>query len=128
MNPAVKEEWLAALRGDQYKQGRLRLRSSDRSPYRREEGWRFCCLGVLCNIASRHGVGDWESCGNVSFYSCSAVDPHDTSAEILPKAVVAWAGLGGDQEGLHPVVDQLVSLNDGGEPFSIIADLIEERL
>lgn len=41
MKNVTREEWLAALRSGEYKQGRGVLK---------EDG-RFCCLGVLCDLA-----------------------------------------------------------------------------
>ena len=41
MDPKLKRKWLAALRSGKYLQGRNRLR----------RGNRFCCLGVLADVA-----------------------------------------------------------------------------
>lgn len=41
IDPAFKQRWVQALRGDQYRQGRERLRDPDDC---------FCCLGVACDV------------------------------------------------------------------------------
>ena len=46
MKYEVMKKWVAALRSGRYKQGRGALQSSDS----------FCCLGVLCHLASEEGV------------------------------------------------------------------------
>jgi hypothetical protein len=51
MNASIKAQWLAALRGKEYKQGRNQLHHTDDNT--------FCCLGVLCDIQSPAGRGTW---------------------------------------------------------------------
>ena len=55
MNVEVKEKWLKALRGGEFKQGRERLCDLDDNSY--------CCLGVLCEIAVAEGVIERTSSG-----------------------------------------------------------------
>lgn len=43
MDPALKAQWVEALRSGKYKQG----------PTYFERGGKYCCLGVLCVIAER---------------------------------------------------------------------------
>ena len=63
MKAAVKKKWLAALRSDEYRQGRGRL-------LRRSKGKEYyCCLGVLAAV-----------CG---------LDPHEVGYEQILKADVA---------------------------------------
>jgi hypothetical protein len=125
MDPSIKQEWLEALRSEQYKQGRFRLRNLDGS---------FCCLGVLCDIASRHGVGGWESgaklakhFGDLPVYCCDKQGHSDTAEGHLPRAVVEWAGLNG-RTVLLGGGDTLALLNDAKHTFAEIADLIEREL
>lgn len=44
MNRELKAKWLTALRDGSHKQGRFRLRRASEET--------FCCLGVLCDVAS----------------------------------------------------------------------------
>jgi hypothetical protein len=126
VNKDVREKWVAALRSGEYKQGRSQLRFQDK----------FCCLGVLCELAVKEEVissatsegnpeGDFEYAG---------------SSYLLPYEVSEWAGLGADDAELRynapigvatPDVKHFwmaSSLNDKGVPFTTIADLIEEQL
>lgn len=52
LRPEVKRKWLEALRSGEYKQGRSYLHYQQAGSG--EE--RFCCLGVLCDLAVREGV------------------------------------------------------------------------
>lgn len=140
MDPGVKALWLEALRSGKYEQGNSVLRTAD---------GKYCCLGVLCDIAAMNGViplptkteravdaGGGEI---AAFYFGNDTgldrwgydnDP-DESRQLayLPKSVVAWAGVPryGDRywaEGAeHP--ESLAALNDAGKSFTEIADIIE---
>jgi hypothetical protein len=117
----VKEQWVAALRSGKYRQGQSSL----------AEGGKYCCLGVLCEVALENrlplNVED-----NVSTYG----DPwraYDGESSFLPKRVYEWATL---KKGRGPLRDDfdlpggtnLVEANDTGKTFEEIADLIEEHL
>ena len=108
MNQAIKTQWIAALRSGEYAQGVGALRTS--------QG--FCCLGVLCDLHSKTGLGTW----NIASYG--------GSSDILPEKVAEWAALS-----QSPWINDapLVDLNDGingyeQRTFAEIADLIEEYL
>ena len=122
MKTEVKIKWLTALRSGEYKQGKGQLCNDGR----------FCCLGVLTDIAVKEGIGEWSSPEGIywSGYRWTGTE--------LPIRVAEWAG------GLYP--DPTVSLdpkgakgtfggrttlsalNDKGVSFSNIADLIEAQL
>ena len=120
MNPDIKQAWLAALRSGEYKQARHALRRDGA----------FCCLGVICDLHHRAGLGQWED--------RLIDDQYDGDASGLPPSVLAWAGL--DQR--FPIVDGvcITELNDGADgdeedippihphSFLEIADLIEAHL
>lgn len=115
MNPEVKRLWLSALRGGKYKQGQGKLRMDDK----------YCCLGVLCELAFDQGVVKRRKYGGVFLYG------KGNAKEILPSEVADWA----DVE-INPTVvfdaDEVVKiteLNDDWEyDFNKIADIIEEHL
>jgi hypothetical protein len=117
MNPEIKTEWVTALRSGQYKQGVAALRSGEDE---------FCCLGVLCEIAVKHGVIEPAAGGG---------DGEDYSYEartaFLPPVVAGWAELadpmGEIRDEGHLVAD-LAGMNDGLNSFELIADTIEELL
>ncbi len=114
MNQTVKEKWVSALRSGEYKQGKDFLRVDDK----------FCCLGVLCELAVENNVIDpaVEDLGDVFTY--------DGSASFLPDSVVKWSGLTSP----NPWVDYdntdgpISEPNDSGLSFEYIADLIENQL
>jgi hypothetical protein len=45
MNKEIADKWIEALRSGEYEQGIASLQS----------GGRFCCLGVLCDLAIKEG-------------------------------------------------------------------------
>ena len=108
MNQAIKTQWIAALRSGEYAQGVDALRTS--------QG--FCCLGVLCDLHSKAGLGTWD---NLTY---------DETIGVLPEKVAEWAALSES-----PWINDapLVDLNDGingyeQRTFAEIADLIVEYL
>jgi hypothetical protein len=75
----VRSAWADALESGKYKQGHERLRDGDK----------FCCLGVLCDLAAQAGVGVWEEEG----YFNASESRFGRSNVALPDPVVEWAGL-----------------------------------
>lgn len=132
MNAEIKAQWVAALRSGEYRQGRSQLRTET------PDGHRYCCLGVLCDLAAKAGIGHWFD--NV-FYKTD-VDTHyseDYSATIPPEFVWKWAGYTAtDSAGFlikDPIVaaqvdsktsESLVGLNDNWNwSFEEIANAVE---
>jgi hypothetical protein len=133
----IKAQWVAALRSGEYKQGKWRLRL-DASPATGKP-WadgkpRYCCLGVLCELAVAAGiierapVGYWASSDHLAKIS-----------SVLPLAVAEWAGLRNGGLMTDPYIPTellpLSCINDGSGPtgkgsrrFPAIATLIEEQL
>jgi len=128
VNQEIKAQWVAALRSGEYEQGQGALNSDGK----------FCCLGVLCELAVNAGVTTraYNDNGETVWASCGPF----LETQILPYAVQQWAAL----DGGNPAVSldgcdfpTLAELNDGlndGEhdypPYSFdqIADLIEDLL
>lgn len=117
MRATVKARWVAELRSGTRLQGIGALRV----------GPRYCCLGVLCEIAVQDGIiGPGEpmdtshSCGLEYHYGDLGL------RSVLPYEVHVWAGL----EAHNPVVfgRRLSQHNDDGLTFDQIADLIEHFL
>lgn len=144
MNDEVKKMWLDALRSGKYKQGSEVLHRNDPTG---EE--RFCCLGVLCDIAVKHNVvlraTEERSDGghNVGF-----AYGDEEAVTGLPKEVIKWAGFPteiDDRETWTCFTDlgdpslavkdydgvarnrHVSFLNDSGWTFGEIALLIEEQ-
>ncbi len=113
MNQEIKQEWIGALESEEYQQGEGQLRTVDN---------KFCCLGVLCDIAAKHGLGQWNS----DFF----VSPISEAYAVLTTDVMTWAGL----NDTNPNVEydgketSLAALNDEGKTFAEIAKIIREQL
>ena len=113
----VREKWVAALRSGEYQQGTKFL----------EKDGKFCCLGVLCDLAVKEDVAKRERfvtgvVTGVVYYGKSL-----TEDRVLPDNVRRWAGLYGRSGDYGNAVDNLslTRLNDTGSSFEEIADLIE---
>lgn len=134
MDQDIKRRWVDALRSGEYEQAKNYLSTSDG----------YCCLGVLCEIAVQDGVvfKDHEA------YFSEEEPQNDYSAEELPRAVIAWAGLEDTEFSENPLSDvaypvnsplihrptgrenaHLSELNDDMDyDFNAIADVIERIL
>lgn len=145
MKIEIKTKWVEALRSGDYAQAKGRLVKVD------GEGKKaYCCLGVLCDLASQEGVVREEStpCGCSSGSACSVELPgfvgeeedpagrhRSYSFSVLPWPVMEWAGLAEADpwirivEGEGQTTERALSgLNDDGTPFTEIADLIVASL
>lgn len=126
MRQKVKKKWVEALRSGDYEQGQERL----------VRDGKYCCLGVLCDLAEQEGVVVRRTGGLFQ-------DPnyaYDDSSIVLPKVVQKWAGLkdgmfkGEKSHGEAPHVTisgevrPLSDHNDNGKDFIVIADAIERDL
>ena len=98
------EEWIAALRSGKYKQTDSLLRERDT----------FCCLGVACDISK---ISEWH--GN-KYLGASL---------SLPPKVQFYFGMQGSEGSMSDrKYNHLTGMNDCGESFQKIADVIEEEL
>lgn len=128
MKPEIKAKWLAALRSGEYLQGRDCLRST--RPDDVDDA--FCCLGVLCDLAAREGVVEWD--GTDAHYTDPQYGRGHWENNVLPLPVMVWAGLAEDNPRVACNVGgytsaNVASLNDEhGCTFSEIADWIEVSL
>ena len=119
MNDLAKK-WVDALLSGAYQQGKYALRTEDN---------KFCCLGVLADVADPNCWGDIKHIDYVSDPNNSAINvsvhgytAYDYSAESIPdwlwKAVTEGALLAVD-------FDQLATANDEGRTFE---QIIEEYI
>ncbi len=118
MRPGIAKLWIEALRSGRYEQGTGSLRET--------EG-KYCCLGVLCDLAATRGVGLWEPTSNRDVpYSFLGSD------DTLPKKVMEWAGMSsndGSFGGEDPTESSLMNLNDNSRfDFKQIANVIEANV
>lgn len=112
------KKWVEALRSGEYAQGKNVLRDGNN---------RYCCLGVACEIYHQEtGKGEWRLSDSAEYYFFE--DDNQKEPAVLPNEVVKWLGikstLGGWQS---DEAKSLVILNDGGEDFNEIANVIESR-
>lgn len=113
MDPKIKQQWVAALRSGEYKQGAGALHRFS------EAGDTYCCLGVLCDLAVKASVCR-RYMDEDGIYHYGHASHNDT---YLDSSIVEWSGL----DGYNPKVEgrRLAELNDKGFTFDQIADLIE---
>lgn len=129
MNPAIKQLWIDALRSGKYVQtdGQLRRKHGEAN----DTFCTYCALGVLCDIAADHGIGEWDDesfdCSRVNLTGC-----YDRSDQMLPYSVQKWAGITHANPSVHitntstPYWETIVHLNDGQNySFEEIAEILE---
>lgn len=131
MKPEIKADWLNRLRSGEYAQGRGSLRTEG-DPESGEPD-RYCCLGILCEVAADAGIVKRTLAG----YQASR---SEEALTVLPGRVALWAGLksanptiAGDKQltlaehndGLHGDTD---GWHRAPKTFAEIADLIERYL
>lgn len=118
LDPTFKAEWIAALRSDEFPQGRKYLNRNNE----------YCCLGVRCELDVKAGLLEVKNVVNGIVW-------YDGSMAGTPSATTMrrW-GLSDD------AMNSLIIMNDGHEDnvtgeylqepksFSEIADWIDENL
>jgi hypothetical protein len=113
MDPGIRAQWTAALRSGKYVQGRAALYADGK----------FCCLGVLCDLAVSAGVASAAAAGEPGYPWA-----YDGFVDYLPDSVKEWAGLqGGNPVAGDPgATEPLTVLNDDYNwDFAQIADAID---
>ena len=133
MNQEIKKQWIAALLSGDYEQGKAYLHTQN--TLGKED--KFCCLGVLCDLAVKAGVipEPKKLYSEVFLYGAldEVLEDEDISTsfntrddKVLPFAVGQWAGL----DDPNPAIGgyTLAYANDKGGTFTTIAKLIEKNL
>lgn len=131
MNPDIKALWVDALRSGDFEQSDKKLHV-----WNQDGDEMFCALGVLCAVAVDNGVdipvvdycyeeSDWLDGEPEHMAGCYV---YDDQTELLPTAVMAWAGLDTPSAYIEGLDASLVTINDIGTPFTEIANLIERHL
>lgn len=125
MHDEPKALWLAALRSEEYGQTQNALKMNGK----------YCCLGVLCDVAVKNGVPVEVEDRTIS--SEKTVGYFDGESGTLPLKVREWAGLM-DLNQHNPATTvpmsedggfySLAELNDKGKTFAELADIIERDL
>ena len=122
VNKEIKDEWVKALRSGEYKQARKSLR----------KGNKYCCLGVLCDLSKK---GKWTSDSKTPRDSCGRlVKEYKYVPELgtvgygfLPQDIRAWAGMRSNSGHWSTEQKSLADMNDRGDSFKVIADVIEKN-
>jgi hypothetical protein len=119
MKKDIKELWVNALESGEYAQAQGVLKN--------ENG--YCCLGVLCDLYLKSGIdpsAHWASDEESELF---LIGNNGSPWSLLPE-VQSWAGLESNESPSSPKVKGtlLESLNDQGESFEAIAELIKEYL
>ena len=131
MKADILERVIAALESGDYEQGKSAL----------HQGTRWCCLGVMCDLAVKDGVITVEYTERVLGVPLAHFGEERAWA-YLPKAVVIWAGLNYEGERVSEALednegrgrlgenpeDTLAAFNDLGSPFPEIAQTMRERI
>lgn len=138
MRKLVAKKWVDALRSGKYKQGFGLLKQIDADTH----NVKHCCLGVLCEVYNetmKNGkkkplnTKETRKDGPVpfDFHDDTIVVHFNNESEVLPKEVQQWARMSHNSgkivfNGLSAL---LAEINDnGGYPFTKIADLIEKNV
>jgi len=133
MKKTVMKKWVNELRSDRYKQGTGLLKQKD------EDGTiQHCCLGVLCELYQsemkknkKKQLNEVEEDHPDCFWDADHAYSFDGDNSRLPKAVIIWGGIHDPDGGLENCLTQkynsLADMNDNGESFEAIADVIEKE-
>jgi hypothetical protein len=110
MNTDIKERWLVELRSDRYEQGIDYLC----------RGEKYCCLGVLCELAVADGITQKTEIPN-----SRDLFSYGNSCQTLDQGMREWAWFNIDDGRINELQVQ----NDiQGKNFKQIADWIEKHL
>jgi hypothetical protein len=111
MKTALKTQWLAALRGGKFKQGRGLLRNENNE---------CCCIGVFCDLVAPN---DWKSGVFYGLKGWEFTFMHNGEAHMPKETFLKKFGLH-DSE-----ARDLVNMNDHVRlSFKEIADWIEQNV
>lgn len=110
IDPEIAELWASALESGEYKQGEGFLHTKEKN------GDSFCCLGVLCDLAVKHGVIPEPVIDDEGTYKYGK---RRTSSESLPPSVQRWAHTPADPE----IVRRTDTYGKHSIPFSILNDV-----
>jgi hypothetical protein len=120
MDSFAKEQWVKALRSGDFLQGKGALAKFEGADIR------YCCLGVLSEVAFRNGIGDKQIRSGDDCIS------YDGGKSYPSQNVQSWASIDMDPLVAIPNDDRKVCLSDCNDAFGMsfkqIADLIEEQL
>lgn len=121
MNKKLKKKWVKALRSGEYDQGRNVLCRVD------SEGAKYCCLGVLYEVAGKTFNGRVESPNGEEVYL--GMRTKNDVEECLPTpSFQRECGIAKKYNDSYTIAEKLARMNDSGKSFNQIADWIEENI
>jgi hypothetical protein len=106
-------QWADALESGKYPQGKFAL----------NRGGKFCCLGVLSDVAADEGIVTRKEMAN-------GRTAYNREEFVLTHTVREWAGMQGGYDGdvrVEAINRTLMGLNDKGTSFPEIATVIREH-
>ena len=109
--------WLDALRSGEYKPGRGQLRTVNE---------RFCCLGVLCDLAAKDGGRQWS---DPATYSCSnpSYNYEIGNTSYPPTIMMYYLGITEHAMSVIAIQNDAHVNSNGKHHFSIMADWLETK-
>lgn len=126
MDSVIRDQWADALESGEYPQGNGALGRKGK-----DDITKYCCLGVLCELAVKAGViQSFQGLGGDDSAISYGTSTYRT-ASLPSREVMRWAGLDAN----NPMVDydddhqSLAELNDSGTlDFPEIAKLVRTQL
>jgi len=120
MKKEIADRWVAALRSGKYKQGQYHLNDGNGN---------YCCLGVLCELAKEDGI---VTSSKFKLFDGPEVilykdKTNSESVSFLPAQVSYWAGIETSAAYSTKNRASLAALNDAGQTFEYIANVIEDE-
>ena len=131
MKKTIAEKWISALRSKKYKQGKAYLCQAYIDKKKKAQ-FTHCCLGVLCDLYNQEHTGKNKLKVNVLADTVYDVVTFNDKAETLPRKVMTWAGIKSDIGEIKngwtkKNYDSLTEMNDCGESFKTISNVIEKN-
>ncbi|CAB4197862.1 hypothetical protein UFOVP1323_51 [uncultured Caudovirales phage] len=132
MKKEIADLWIAALKSGEYAQTTETLqRVVAKTENDREILPGFCCLGVLCEVAIKHGLKITKELDRIS----NSFMWYDSSRDYIPPVVQEWSGMKSQSGefrydvGLdeYSTKGELTVINDSGKTFEEIAEIIHEN-
>lgn len=112
MKKKIADKWIKALRSGKYEQTENALCKDGK----------YCCLGVLCELAAK------EKVCKISKPDSNNIVSFDDNFGLIPRSVAWWSGMksrDGKRKGKRK---ELADLNDySGYSFKRIANIIEKE-
>jgi hypothetical protein len=120
LNTEIADKWIIALESGEYTQGVGALKENNK----------YCCLGVLCELAVKEGIIQPPTLDMDDTYQYGS---HQTwSTETLPDEVIEWAQMNSNEGIIGSYVQgdeyySLMQMNDNGCSFNQITEKIREH-